>query len=79
MGLDTVEFVMALERAFDLEIPDDVARRLETPGDVVAWLEPRVPATRQAIEATVRDLMLEEFGITSFNWTDRFIKDLGVN
>lgn len=38
MGLDTVELVMELEDEFDLNIPDDVAAVLTTPGQVSDYL-----------------------------------------
>lgn len=44
MGLDGVEFVMALEEAFGLAIPDSDAERLVTPGHVVRYLEGRLQA-----------------------------------
>lgn len=42
MGLDGVEFVIAVEQAFGLAIPDADAQRLFTPGDVVRYLEARL-------------------------------------
>jgi hypothetical protein len=39
MGLDAVEFVMAVEQAFGIAIPDQVARDLITPKDLVDYLE----------------------------------------
>jgi hypothetical protein len=79
MGLDSVEFVMAVERAFDIDIPDAAARTMVTPGDMVDYLQTRVTKDRAAIENVVQELMAEELGISKFNWTDRFVKDLGVN
>lgn len=38
-SLDTVELVMAIEEEFDLEIPDDVAGKLETVGQLVKWID----------------------------------------
>lgn len=37
-SLDTVELVMALEEAFDTEIPDDVAEKLTTVGATVSYI-----------------------------------------
>ncbi len=34
-SLDTVELVMALEEAFDIEIPDEVAETIDTVGKAV--------------------------------------------
>jgi acyl carrier protein len=37
-SLDTVELVMALEEAFDTEIPDDQAEKLSTVGSTVSYI-----------------------------------------
>jgi acyl carrier protein len=38
-SLDVVELVMALEEAFDLEIPDDDAEKIRTVKDIYGYLE----------------------------------------
>jgi acyl carrier protein len=38
-SLDVVELVMAFEREFDVEIPDEEAEKLLTVGDAVYYLE----------------------------------------
>tara|TARA_B100000700_G_C15011443_1_gene841158 strand:- start:473 stop:739 length:267 start_codon:yes stop_codon:yes gene_type:complete len=38
-SLDTVELVMALEEAFDIEIPDEAAETIATVGDAVKYIE----------------------------------------
>jgi acyl carrier protein len=38
-SLDQVELVMALEEAFDAEIPDEEAEKLTTVGDAIAYVE----------------------------------------
>lgn len=38
-SLDTVEILMALEEAFDIEIPDEVAMKFKTINDLVAYIE----------------------------------------
>jgi acyl carrier protein len=43
-SLDLVEMVMAMEEAFDVEIPDDDAEKLQTIGDAVAYLKVRLEA-----------------------------------
>lgn len=37
-SLDIVELVMAMEEAFDLEIPDEDAEKIKTVGDVVKYI-----------------------------------------
>ena len=43
-SLDVVEMVMALEEAFDLEIPDEDVEGIRTVGDVENYLANRVAA-----------------------------------
>ncbi len=38
-SLDTVELVMALEEAFNIEIPDEAAEGIATVGDAVKYIE----------------------------------------
>ena len=38
-SLDTVELVMAVEEAFDIEIPDEAAEGIATVGDAVKFIE----------------------------------------
>ena len=38
-SLDTVELVMALEEAFDIEIPDEAAEGIATVADAVKFIE----------------------------------------
>ena len=38
-SLDMVELIMALEEEFDCEIPDDVAEKIKTVGDLVRYVE----------------------------------------
>lgn len=43
-SLDIVELVMAMEEAFDIEIPDDDAAKIEKIQDAVAYVRERVEA-----------------------------------
>ena len=40
-SLDIVELVMAMEEAFDLEIPDEDAERIQTIGDAMTYVKER--------------------------------------
>ncbi len=41
-SLDNVELVMAFEEAFNIEIPDDAAERIQTVGDAVKFIQEKV-------------------------------------
>jgi len=43
-SLDVVELVMALEEAFDIEVPDEDAEAMRTLGDVEKYVTARVAA-----------------------------------
>ena len=43
-SLDIVELVMAMEEAFDIEIPDDDAEKLKTIGDAMSYVKERTGA-----------------------------------
>jgi acyl carrier protein len=43
-SLDTVELVMALEEEFNIEIPDEVAEKIDTVGKAVAHISEKVEA-----------------------------------
>ena len=38
-SLDTVEFIMLIERETDIDIPDELFEEFETIGDIVNYLE----------------------------------------
>jgi acyl carrier protein len=38
-SLDTVELVMAFEEAFEVEIPDDAAEKIQTVGDAINFIQ----------------------------------------
>jgi len=38
-SLDIVELIMAFEEAFDIEIPDEDAEKLQTVGDAIKYLK----------------------------------------
>ena len=41
-SLDTVELVMALEEAFEIEIPDEEAEKIRTVQDAITYVEKKV-------------------------------------
>ncbi len=41
-SLDTVELVMAFEKEFDIDIPDEEAEKLRTVGDALTYLHQRL-------------------------------------
>jgi acyl carrier protein len=46
-SLDRVELIMALEEAFDLEIPDEEAEKIKTVQDAVDYIEKNSKSVKQ--------------------------------
>ena len=46
-SLDRVELIMALEEAFDLEIPDEQAEKIKTVQEAVDYIEKNSKAVKQ--------------------------------
>ena len=44
-SLDTVELVMALEEAFDIEIPDEAAEKITTVQEAVDYIKEKLAAS----------------------------------
>ncbi len=45
-SLDTVELVMALEEAFDVEIPDEDAEKIRTVQDAIDYIEKKAKVAK---------------------------------
>ncbi|HEV8598917.1 MAG TPA: phosphopantetheine-binding protein, partial [Gemmatimonadales bacterium] len=60
MGLDAVEFVMAVEAAFAIDIPDTDATQLATPGQLVDYLERRLAPSSASFEFNSASACLEQ-------------------
>lgn len=41
-SLDAAEIIMSIEDEFDVEIPDSVAERFESVGDIVSYVEKHI-------------------------------------
>lgn len=48
-SLDATEIIIALERTFEITIPDDEALQLLTVGHVIQYIERRLCASREGI------------------------------
>lgn len=84
MGLDTVELVFAVEREFDIEIPDAAAEKLATVGALhdfvvaeLARLE-RADVSREIVFESLRKLICSQLGVTPDAAVPgaRFVEDL---
>lgn len=51
-SLDAVELIMEFEREFDVAVPDDVAEKLYTVGDVITFIESKVAKSASAPKST---------------------------
>jgi acyl carrier protein len=87
MGLDSVELVMAVEKHFAIEIPDEVAATLETVGllhsFVVSQLQRRslLPIDRDSVFSELQGIVCEQTGIEPSRVVPDayFVKDLNLD
>ena len=69
MGLELVEYVIAIEEAFDIAIPDADARHLETPNKLIDYLCARLGESQdgspliQTAFYRLRNAIIEELGL----------------
>lgn len=86
MGLDSVELVMSFEEEFDIEIPDAVAEKMMTVGDVVDYVAAELARRGERVNPsdvffrvrgrTVGILSVDPGKITR---SSRFVDDLGMS
>ncbi|MBC7931858.1 MAG: hypothetical protein H7Z38_14960 [Rubrivivax sp.] len=82
MGLDIVELFMAFEERFGIEIPDKDASELYTPRRVTDYVWNKVASegmTREQVAAIVREVIIEERGITDFSDDSHFVDDMNMD
>ena len=89
MGLDTVELVIAWEKEFGINIPNDVSATLETPGKAIDWISDTLNAqsggqsaetwTRDRVREAVRRLTKDQSGLEEFSDDDEFVRDMGLD
>jgi acyl carrier protein len=86
MGLDSVELVMAFEEQFEIAIPNEVAEKLQTVGDVVDYVTARLaaegrPRSRDDVLVWVNIITCDQCGTRLDELTEStsFVKDLGID
>lgn len=84
MGLDLVEFVLAIEEEFDIQIPADAAENINTPRDLINYLTAipkiRENRSRDYVALTVMMILEDEIGVSRDEMSEdsRFIEDLDM-
>jgi acyl carrier protein len=83
VGLDTVELVMAVEEAFQLEIPDAAAEKMFTVGDMHTFLVAELrrlsrECDKREVFERMRAIIVQQLGVSPDEVipTARFVKDL---
>jgi acyl carrier protein len=83
MGLDLVEFVMAVEQEFKLEIPDEAAETFVSPKFVIDYIfsQRKESLTREEVAEKVWQILVYETAIKreDFDENSRFIQDMGID
>ncbi len=86
MGLDSVELVLSVEDAFDIQIPDPVAEKIYTVGQLQSYVVSelqrlgREPCS-DTVFKTIQKITSEQLGVKTERVTlnAHFIKDLGLS
>jgi acyl carrier protein len=86
MGLDSVELVMNTEQHFGIDIPDGVAEKLFTVGDLHGFIVAELKRggreqNPEAVFIELRQLICDQFGIKPKRVLAeaRIVKDLGID
>lgn len=83
MGMDIVEFVMAIEEEFDLNIPNDIAETFVNPKMIIDFVTLQTNgkySRNEVAEKTWTILVyLTEIKRESFNENSRFVEDMGLD
>ena len=85
MGLDTVEYVLAIEAAFDVSIPDSESAIFITPRDIGDFVERELGVKhrhleRSEIDEIIKQITMDELGVSpqEYRIDSRFIEDFGI-
>jgi len=86
MGLDTVELVLAVEKKFEIEIPDSDAGKISTVGDLHAFVMSELGRLGRPLESSdayerLRELICHQLGVKPEVVVPeaRIVKDLGAD
>lgn len=87
MGLDTVELALAVEKRFSITIPNEVAARLATVGQMHQFIieqlkrESSPEPNRDEVYVTLTDVICHQLGVRREDVTPNahFVYDLGAD
>lgn len=87
MGLDTVELVLAVEKRFSIRIPNAVAARLATVGQMHQFLVEQLQhqgsfeLSRDEVYTSLTDVICDQLGVSREKVTPdaHFVDDLGAD
>lgn len=83
MGLDSVEIMVSVEKAFGIELTNEDARRMATVGDLYEIVSSHFTThiNREEMKATINRIVADiaGFDIEKINPSQRFAEDLGID
>jgi hypothetical protein len=83
MGMDIVEFVMAVEEEFEINIPDNIAATFVNPKLIIDFvtLQANGKYSRDEVAEKIWTILvyLTEINRESFNENSRFVEEMGLD
>ena len=89
MGLDTVEFVLQAEKAFDLQLPDEEVSSISTVGEFADLIHQKLLdkygmencPKNEAVFDKIKTLLIEKQGVSEniIFRSSRFVQDLHMD
>lgn len=88
MGLDSVDLIIRVEKTFDISIPDRLAEKILTVGDMhdAVWTlllekDPHQPIVRENFETYLNEIIADQIGVDveELGKEKSFTNDLGVD
>jgi acyl carrier protein len=85
MGLDSVELIMEIEKAFEISIQDEEAQKIITVGDIYnctwSYINKRKEANKKEMETIINQIIHDKIGVElkEISPEKKIIDDFGID